>query len=265
VCALHASMETVTNPNYFLLFCCGEMMFTYLIGVLFSVGIWFVFLIFTPRSQKKMIWASLVSGPAGPISQYWHVKDYWNPTHLVSIRVGSWLFGMEDFLFAFAFGGLCFGLFDLFIRSPGEQESITHDRYTYTRLFLFGSLVLILMTILVLWANLNSLYASILIFIVMSLFLFVRRPMYIVPAVLTAFIMSAYMWLAYWSFYFRMYSDLVAQWWKKGALTGIYLAGVPVEEVVWTFAASLVIGPALRYCAGDLNRGNRQKESMPKA
>ena len=142
-------------------------MFTYLIGVLFSVGVWFVFLMLTPRSQKKMIWASLICGPAGPISQYWHMKDYWNPTHLVSIRVGTWLFGVEDFLFAFAFGGLCFGLFDLFIRPTGGQESITHDRHTFSRLVLFGSLFLILMTTLVLWVKLNSLYSSILIFVYM--------------------------------------------------------------------------------------------------
>ena len=239
-------------------------MFTYIIGALFSIGIWCVFLMLAPESRKKMIWASLVCGPAGPISQYWHMKDYWNPTHLISIQVGTWLFGIEDYLFAFAFGGLCFGLFDVFIRRTGREESITHDKYTYMKLFLLGSLVLIFMYVLVVWANMNSLYASVLIFIILSLILFVKRPEYVFPAVLTALIMGMYMWMAYWSFYFRIYSNLVGQWWKEGALTGIYLAGVPVEEVVWAFTASLLIGPALRYCTEDHNKRNRYENSIQK-
>ena len=223
-------------------------MIQYAIGVIFSLGIWCILFALLPKSRNPIIWSSFACGGAGPISQYWHIKDYWNPSYLIKIQIGDWIFGIEDYIFAFAFGGLCTGVFDFFIRRTGEEELKKFDIRGYIKYLLLCALCFFSMVALISSFGLNSLHASLIAFLVFSLFIFIQLPGLVLPAVKTSIVLGSYMWVSYWGFYFRLYPDLVEQWWKSTALIGIYLGGVPIEEIIWASIASLFIGPALRYC-----------------
>ena len=73
----------------------------YAIEVLFSFGIWGILFVLVPKSRKPIMWASFASGAAEPISQYGHIKDYWNPSYLIKRQIGDWIFGIVDYIFAF--------------------------------------------------------------------------------------------------------------------------------------------------------------------
>ena len=88
-------------------------MYVYAIGLLFFLAVWLGMYIFVPKSRKAILWSSIAWGNAGPISEYWHLKDYWNPVYMLRLEVGKWIFGIEDYLLAFAYGGLAAGIFDI--------------------------------------------------------------------------------------------------------------------------------------------------------
>ncbi len=212
------------------------------------LGVWSVFFVLVPLSRKPIVWSGLAWGPAGPLSEYWYHKDYWRPTYLVEIRLGDWLFGIEDYLFAFAFGGLCAGVFDLLVRYAGAKPTACSKASRYVTCLLLGVTCMALMGFLTTVMPLNSLYANILVFLIGAGCLLVRKRQWVPWALLTAVILASGMWFVYWGGYFRLFPGLVEQWWYRDALSGLAVGGVPLEEVVWAWAAALFIGPAVRYC-----------------
>lgn len=225
-------------------------MYDYAIGALFFLGIWGILFTCVRKSRKPMLWSSLALGHAGPISQYWHVKDYWRPTYIRELQIGSWVFGIEDYLFAFAFAGLCTGIFDLIARKFGQEELAWFDPLGFIRLVLLGLVCLLAMSVLVVVLELNSVYAIIWAFLISTAIIMAKRRELIAPAVPTAFIAAAAMWIFYGEFFLRLFPGIVGEWWNVDVLSRITLAGVPIEEIVWASAAALFTGPALRYCTG---------------
>jgi hypothetical protein len=228
-------------------------MYTYAIGALFFVGIWSALFGCVRKSRKVLLWASIAFGHAGPISEYWHSRDYWSPEKLLAVHIGPWRFGLEDYLFAFAFSGLCAGVFDLLARKWGQKELKGFTGYGFIGLVLIGGACLMSMGVLVGFLNLNSLHAIVLAFLAGATVIMTRRREWIGPAFLTAFIVAAVMWLFYWGFFFRLFPNVKAGWWYLHALSSVSVAGVPVEEVIWAWAVALFTGPILRYC---MQRGN---------
>ncbi len=225
-------------------------MYNYAIGGLFFLGIWSVLFTCVRKSRKPMLWSSLALGHAGPISQYWHVKDYWSPIYIREVQIGNWVFGIEDYLFAFAFAGLCAGIFDLLARKSGHKELPRFDPMGFIGFVLFGFACLLVMGALIVFVKLNSLHAIVVSFLISAAVILVRRPNWITPAVQAAFIAAAAMWIFYSGFFLRLFPEIVSEWWNIDTLSGITMGGVPIEEVIWAWATALFTGPALRYCMG---------------
>lgn len=212
------------------------------------LGAWGVLFVLVPLSRKPMVWSSLAWGPAGPLSEYWYRKDYWCPTYLIEIHLGDWLFGIEDYLFAFAFGGMCAGVFDLLVRYAGARPTACFRASRYATCLLLGVACVGTMGLLTTVVPLNSLHANILVFLSGAGGLLVRKRHWVALALLTAVILASGMWFIYWGGYFRLFPGLVEQWWYRDALSGLSVGGVPLEEVAWAWATALFIGPAVRYC-----------------
>jgi len=221
--------------------------FTYLLGAFYFSVIWIVLVGLFPKERKVIFWSSLACGPAGPISEYWHRADYWRPKLILAIHIGNWTFGLEDYLFAFAFGGICNGIFDLLMRRIWQAEDIKFNLKGFIRLLGIILFSLMLMGGLSWLFHLNSLPAISISFILIAGFIFYKTPTYLFPGLVTALLMMFFMWLFYWVFFLRLYPDVIARWWLSNALSGITLARVPIEELIWAASAGLFIGPAVRY------------------
>lgn len=223
-------------------------MYIYVIGAFFFVAIWAVLFAFIPKSRSAILWSSLSLGHAGPISEYWHIRDYWSPIHICAIEIDDWVFGIEDYLFAFAFAGLCAGIFDLLARRVGQEELARFNVSGFVSLMLFGLVCLLAMSALVELFKLNSLYAVVLAFLAAAGLILERHRKWIVPAVETACLVAAVMWIFYWGFFLRLFPGIIDEWWKARTLSGVSLAGVPIEEMAWAWATALFVGPLFRYC-----------------
>ena len=231
-------------------------MYIYVIGVLFFVGTWSALFGLAPKSRMPILWSSLAWGPAGPISEYWHVKDYWNPHYLLKLEIGDWAFGVEDFLFAFMFGGLCAGMFDLLLRKSGHNDLTRFTAMGFMLLLCGVMACLVVMSSLVVLFNVNSLHSIVIAFLGGTIWILAWHPNWIPAALLTAATATVVMWIFYWGFLFRLFPSLVEQWWRSDALSGISIGGVPIEEVIWACAAGLFVGPLLRYCMDRTSRAN---------
>ncbi len=95
--------------------------------------------------------------------------------------------------------------------------------------------------------HLNSLYAISISFLLLTGFIFYRRPTFLFPGLITALLMMGIMWLFYRYFFLRLYPDIIGKYWLSNALSGITLAKVPIEELIWAGSGALFIGPAVRY------------------
>jgi hypothetical protein len=221
--------------------------FTYLLGALFFVVIWMVLFGLFPKGRTVILWSSLACGPAGPISEYWHRADYWRPHLLWAMHIGNWTFGLEDFLFAFAFGGICAGIFELLMRKIGSADDVRFKTKGFLKLLGFVLFSLVLLGTLSWVFHLNSLPAISIAFILLAAPIFFRRPQLLFPGLVTAFLMMFFMWLFYWGFFLRLHPHIIEKWWISSALSGITLAQVPIEELLWAASAGLFIGPAARY------------------
>jgi hypothetical protein len=221
--------------------------FTYLIGALFFIVIWMAFFGLFPKGRTVIFWSSLAWGPAGPISEYWHRADYWRPELIFAVHIGNWTFGLEDFLFAFAFGGICTGIFDLLRRRIWQAEDIRFNLKGFIKLLSIVLFSLMLMGVLSWIFHLNSLPAISISFILLAGSIFYRGSRLLLPGLVTALLMMFFMWLFYWAFFLRLYPDIIGRWWISNALSGITLAKVPIEELIWAASAGLFIGPAARY------------------
>jgi hypothetical protein len=95
--------------------------------------------------------------------------------------------------------------------------------------------------------HLNSLPAISISFILLAGSIFSRRSRLLLPGLITALLMMLCMWLFYWAFFLRLSPEIIGKWWISNALSGITLAKVPIEELIWAASAGLFIGPAARY------------------
>ncbi len=201
------------------------------------------------EARNVILWSSLACGPAGPISEYWHKVDYWHPDLIIAIHIGSWTFGLEDYLFAFAFGGICTGIFELVIRRICKAGDIKYSLKSFITFLGVMLSSLMLMGVFSLLFHLNSLLGISISFILITGFIFYRRSTFLFPGLITAFLMLCLMWLFYWGFFLSLYPDIIGKWWFGNALSGITIAKVPIEELIWAGSAGLFIGPAVRYCS----------------
>ena len=223
------------------------MKFTYLLGAFYFSVIWMVLVGLFPKERNVIFWSSLACSPAGPISEYWHRADYWRPDLISAIHIGNWTFGLEDFLFAFAFGGICTGIFELIMRRVWQAEDIRFKLKGFMKFLSIMLFSLMLMGALSWLFHLNSLLAISIAFMLIAGLIFYRHSTFLFPGLVTAIVMMFFMWLFYWGFFLRFYPDVIGRWWFSNAFSGITLVKVPLEEMIWAGSAGAFIGPAVRY------------------
>ena len=210
--------------------------FTYLLASLAFVTLFGLLFLCRPDGQRAMWSTGLTMAPMGPLSQYWHMKDYWEPIHVLRWIVGAWRFGIEDLLFAFAFSGTSAGLFMWLVEGRSKRPSILPTgRISPARMALWVALLLGLLSLGTDGFGWNSLYGINFAFVVPTVWFLYRQPAYVFPASLVGAIAASGMWVFYLAIFNPLFPGVFSEWWKQEALTGIELLGVPIEEPVWAF------------------------------
>lgn len=164
------------------------------------------------------------------------VPAYWNPPSLFNLARNTG-FDIESFIFSFAIGGLGYALY-MMVFPVGHEPAMTRDERIDSRhkyhLPLLLSTPLIFLALLF-GTRLNPIYDAI-----TALLLGGIATWYCRPDLVKKMLVSAVLFLCLYSAYFLTLIVLspgyVQRVWDLSALSGILIAGIPVEELLFAFA-----------------------------
>ncbi len=191
-----------------------------------------------PGARRAMRWTGGGLAPAGPLSEWWFNRDYWQPAYIFSFRISHWTFGVEDALFSFAFAGIAAGIF-FWAKGEGYPPPPPGEARTGGGMVLrLGGLFLLL------WVGItaidwNSIYASMATFAVLSSWLLLRYPGSFAPALAAGAGMAALLMIYYVGIFVPLFPGVFSEWFKHEFISGVRFLGVPVEEPAWALFAGV--------------------------
>lgn len=198
-----------------------------------------------------MLVMSLIIGPAGPLSEYWYLKDYWQPEIIF-----GWKVGIEDFLFAFFIGGIGAVVYEVFLGKHLKRDKrYKSGKWMFFVLPVIGLAVLISLNSLL---RINSIYASSLGFSVCAVIIWAIRPDLIKDSLLSGIFAGLLIFIFYSVFFLKIYPNIVNDWWMLSNISGIIILGIPLEEILWVFCWGLIAGPLYEFWQGYRLIGKRQ-------
>lgn len=187
--------------------------------------------------NRTMLRVSLVTALLG-LTEPLFVPKYWNPYTIFDLarRTG---FDLESLLFSFAIGGIVFAAYEAcFHLAPGESMAGERNerQHRHHRVALASPFLVFVIVATV--TKLNPIYSSA-IALVVGFFatLYCRRDLWLKMIVSGGFFLAVY-FIVFVLFNLAFPGYVVAVWNLKD-LSGVRLAGVPLEEVMFAFTFGL--------------------------
>jgi len=186
-----------------------------------------------PGYRREMIWASLFTAPFG-LTEPLFVPEYWSPPSLFDLanRTG---FDIESLIFCFGIGGVGVVLYNAITRQrlvPVSQAERHHSRHRWHRWAIAAPLVLFPPLYFLPW---NPIYPGIVAMAAGAIAATLCRP-----DLKTKTLLGGGIFLLY---YLVLLTGLeltapgyIERVWNLEALSGVRLAGFPIEELLFAIA-----------------------------
>lgn len=213
-----------------------EPQFAWLLWSALLIVIWGIVYAFlkNKESKKEMLIVSLWTSLFG-FTEPLFVPEYWAPPSLfnLALRTG---FDIESFVFSFGIGGIAVALYELIFRTAHETMPVSAHHAPRHRYHLWTIISApVIFIALSLTARLNPIYTS-----SIALILGGFATWYCRPDLKKKMIGSAFIFLALYFVYFltliAVYPGYVELVWRLDVISGILIAGVPSEELVFAFS-----------------------------
>lgn len=218
-----------------------EYSYCYLLGAVFNLAAWAICYRARKDLRVEMVVMSGVPLLVGLPQEYWlWTRDWWHPPNLTGTRIG-----FEDVLYAIGTGGTLSVLFAVLGRRglvPGPAPS---------RLVAVIPLLinLTLPFLCVLLAGAHSFVATTIGTCAAVAWILPSRPDLARPAAISAglglFLGFFCFWLIEW-----LMPGFVAAIWDLPRLSGLVIAGVPVEDLAWYSYTAALFGIYYKYATG---------------
>jgi hypothetical protein len=211
--------------------------YAYLVLSLILAVAWTVLYVARPDLRGKMIVVSLATMPLG-LTEPLFVPAYWNPPTLFDLahRTG---FDLESLLFSFAIGGIVFSAYDALAGTAptGSMSAERHDpRHRYHVAAVVTSPVVFLVLLAV--TSLNPIYAAALGLVAGFVATFYCRRDLWAKMLLSGGLFLVLYFVAFAAFNLA-FPGYVAAVWHLAVLSGVVIAGVPLEELMFAFTFGL--------------------------
>jgi len=184
---------------------------------------------------------SFAVAPLGPLSEFFYLRDYWQPTLFT-----GWPIGLEDFLFGFFIGGIAGVIYEeIFGKKYVKRHLDTHPYWMFG-VALFGLAFMVIGNIVL---GFNSIYVSIAVFLIIGATMLLFRHDLLRNAFFSGLLVGALMFLFYLIF-IPLFPNVIQEWWLLQNISGILLFGIPLEELAWGFGWGFFAGPAYEFVRG---------------
>lgn len=220
-----------------------SLKYTYLIITLISFIPWLVLYLHRKDLHREMITMSILVAFMGLISNYfWWTEDWWRPLNITSTRIG-----IEDVMLGFSNGGIAAVLYEeIFKKRLYRYKGANHK---------LGALLLILILFSITayffhLQKLSSFVAGSIATIIAAGILIVQRRDLFYDALLTG-VCLAIATIPGFLILELISPDFIEKTWLWGNLSGIRIAAVPLEDLVFYFLSGLFIAPFYLYWKGE--------------
>ena len=186
------------------------------------------------ESRKKMLAVSLWTSLLG-LTEPLFVPEYWSPPSLFDLALKTG-FDIESLLFAFGVGGLAVVIYEKIFRVKQAKISTKekhHPRHKYHLLALLSTPIIF--ALLLLFTNLNPIYSTSIALVGGGLFTWYCRPNLKKKMFASAFVFIL-LYFAYFLTLIIAYPGYVETVWNFEAISGILIAEIPLEELMFAFS-----------------------------
>lgn len=223
--------------------------YTYLvISIFYLVLFTAVILIFNKRPGFPMFFMGILLCGAGPICEFFSIPDYWNPDFILGAAIqsplGMWKFGIEDLIGSIGNIGLTVFIFEL-INKPFDglpKQSLI----PIIRILGLTTLALVMICIFFFVFHIRGIHACNFSNAILAIVIMFIRPTYWKASLITAIICSFLYWLVLQLVVLISKPDIFNVVWNPNGRFGFLVGGVPIEELIWSFLLTLVVGPLYR-------------------
>lgn len=186
-----------------------------------------------PEYRREMIWTSLFTAPFG-LTEPLFVPEYWSPPSLFDLanRTG---FDIESVIYCFGIGGVGVVLYNAITRQrlvPVSQAERHHSRHRWHRWAIAGPLVLFPPLYFLPW---NPIYPGIVAMAAGAIAAALCRPDLKTKTLLGGGIFLLY-YLVFLTGLELTAPGYIERVWNLEALSGVRLAGFPLEELLFAIA-----------------------------
>lgn len=209
----------------------------YLLAALLFFCWWLVLLPMVPRNRwKEMITIGFLLMVLGYLVEQMHFIDWWQPRLLFDIPLS-----IEDTLFGFSIGGIIYALYILY--SDKLNIAQTHSFSLFTKIGA-ASVSIIILFLPFYFLGVHSFWTSLMSLTIPILITAICNTRILIPAMLTGLTITT---VAFCGYLFALYINpqFVPETYLIDHLLGVFILGIPVEELVWFFFAGTGISCSL--------------------
>jgi len=218
--------------------------YTYLIFNAIFFLIWLIIFLWRKDIRKEMLIISLIFGFAGIASEFIYTQDWWMP-----LTITNTLVGIEDFLIGFFIGGVGAVIYEEISKKRLKNKKSTQrrlERIKYRILITLGSSAILFFGSFYL-LKINSFYASLVAFIIPTLFIWFKRNDLIINSLLSGLVLLIIGTLIYMTLHLIQPGFIGEFWFLEKSWYTILFLGVPLAEYIWYFFAGAYIAPLYEY------------------
>ena len=211
--------------------------FTWLAWSLILLFIWGMvrYRIRSREIRREMLVVSVCTSFLG-LTEPLFVPAYWDPPSLFDLAWNTG-FDLESFLYSFAIGGIGYALY-MVVFPVGHEPPVPRDerldaRHKYHLPLLFSTPVVFFL--LIAGTHLNPIYDAVIAMVLGGMTTWYCRPD-LVKKMFVSAVLFCSLYAAYFSSLILLFPGIVRQVWNLPAISGILIAGIPVEELLFAFA-----------------------------
>ena len=217
--------------------------YSYLVGALIFDLAWLACYLVGKNYRAEIRWGTLISAPLA-LTSILFVPQYWTPPSLFNldqkIRVG-----IEDFLWAAAVGGMASVVAEILLK---ERLSVIRKA---ARKRHFAPLVFVVVAFIALelWHRDKTIYNTIIAFAIGGVVIAYLRSD-LIPTMLIGALSFTALYFVLFLFVLLLYPDFVRRYYNIAHLLGIYVCGVPIEELLFAGTGGATWSAAYEYLQG---------------
>ena len=220
-------------------------MHEWLVFSLILLGIWLVIYLVKPLLRKEMFWVSLFTMPFG-LTEPLFVPEYWSPPSLFNLAARTG-FDIESLIFCFAIGGISAVLYESIFKTKHKKMTKKEmNKHKFHKLAISSPIIAFLL--LEFLTNLNPIYTASIAMFIGGIATLLCRP----DLKKNIFIGGLVFTILYFVFFLMInliFPDFINHW-NLQALSGIIIAGIPLEEVIFAFTFGMMWSSIYEHIKG---------------